>query len=85
MPQADWTTHADFIIKVLIWVIGLSATALCGTLGWVGRQFTKKFTNMDHKLDAVTHVLMGCDGCAKSLENYGRRKTDLINGSDTVI
>lgn len=82
--QPTWVEHADIVIpavqyaiEILIWVIGASVAALCGVIGWVGRQFAKKFNQMDTKIDIMHAVMLQCDGCAAAAKEFKRRKTDL--------
>jgi hypothetical protein len=86
MTEQNWIEHADvlipaiqYAIETLLWVIAGSVTALCAVIGWVGKQFIKKFNAMDGKLDTMHHIMLACEGCSKAAEAYGRRKTDLID------
>ena len=86
MDEPNWMEHVEvlvpaiqYAIETLMWIIGISVTALCAVIGWVGRQFAKKFSAMDLKLDAMHHIMLSCDGCSKAAEAYGRRRTDLID------
>lgn len=88
MENATITQHIDilapgvfFLLKALVWLVGLLGSALLAVLIWLGRQFASKIGNMDRKLDTLHDAMLTCDGCKNALAKLGNRPGD-DDGSD---
>lgn len=89
-PDNSWVEHMDILVPLfkkamdtLAWVLGLGLTFLGLVIGYIGRDFKKRFEAMEHRLEVLHYVMLSCEGCAETVKEYRRKEDRTSNdGSD---